>query len=184
MPQLPQRGGTAPVGRRHSAHQRVSAGHHWKSRTTNKIKNPFHSQLLPHSLTGNVSHCVHLSSMCVCSFVTSVPERERADTPVLSGAPQAAPEHVLHPGSTADLRSVSDSRAAPGPPHRRPADSFHQRGTDPIPTAGQTVWEEMGTGAETFLHCLLSLIFTLWAKIQERLIPTISSFEKCEHKRA
>lgn len=110
---------------------------------------PFHYRPLSNPLTGRyfaVSLCVHLSCMCVRSSVVSVPEWQWAATPFLSGAPQAASEHVLHPGSAADLWPVSDCRAAPGPPHRWPAGSIHQRKTDPIATAGQTLWEQMGTG--------------------------------------
>lgn len=72
------------------------------------------------------------------SFI-SVPERAGAADSLLPGAPQAASEHVLHPGSTADLRPVSDRRAAPGTPHRRPAGSVHQGETDPDATAGQAL---------------------------------------------
>lgn len=84
----------------------------------------------------------------ICLFISarSVPEGQRAPAPVLPGAPQAAPEHVLRAGSAADLRSVSDRRAAPGPPHRRPAGGFHQREADSVAAARQTLRAEMGAG--------------------------------------
>ena len=76
--------------------------------------------------------------MSVGLSVVSVPEGQRAATPLLSGAPQAASEHVLHPGPAAHLWAVSDCRPAPGTPNRRPAGGIHQRKTDAIAAAGQT----------------------------------------------
>lgn len=77
-------------------------------------------------------------SLCFMSAL-SVPAGRRTPSPFLSGAPQAASEHVLHPGPAADLRAVSDCRAAPGPSHRRPAGGIHQRKTDAVAPAGQAL---------------------------------------------
>lgn len=84
--------------------------------------------------------------ICLLISAHSVPEGQRAPAPVLPGAPQGAPKHVLRPGSAADLRSVSDRRAAPGTPHRRPAGGFRQRATDSVAAARQTLRAEMGAG--------------------------------------
>lgn len=96
-------------------------------------------------------HFAFCSVFYVCSLI-SVPEGQWTATPLLSGAPQAASEHVLRPGSKADLWPVPDCRTTPGSSHRRPAGSFHQRETDPIATAGQTLWAQMGTGGLGQIH--------------------------------